>query len=134
MRELFLGRGPNDEVHKGTTGNTMLIAQPSPSYEQVLPNISSMSDGFVVLFCKSIDDVAKAQVLFVNREQYRAMVRHRQEVCPTFANTTIDEAAIDKLPDDAVPDVILEGAQAMPDSTRACESYSHVLSAGKGRE
>ena len=116
MRQLFLGKGAGEEVHKGMTGNTMLIAQPSPSYEQVLPNMSAVSEGLVVLFCKSVDDVSKAQMLVVNREEYREMVLYRRQVCPTFAHTTIDEAAIDKLPDAAVPDHIKESAQAMPEA------------------
>ena len=115
-RQLFLGKGAGDEVHKGATGNAMLIAQPSPSYEQVLPNLSAVSEGLVVLFCKSVDDVAKAQMLVVNREEYREMVRYRRKVCPTFAHTEIDEAAIDKLPHAAVPDDIIESAQAMPEA------------------
>ena len=67
MRQLFLGRGPADEVHKGMTGNQMIISQPSPSYDQVLPNMANVSEGLVVLFCKSIDDVSKAEMLVVNR-------------------------------------------------------------------
>ena len=100
MRQLFLGRGGDDEVHKGMTGNTMLISQPSPSYDQVMPNFASLNDGLVVLFCKSVDDVSKAQMLFVNREQYRFMVRHRQKVCPSFAQVSVDETAINQLPED----------------------------------
>ena len=94
MRQLFLGRGADDEVHKGTTGNTMLISQPSPSYEQVLPNTDVLTEGLVVLFCKSTEDVSKAQVLVVNREEYRAMVQHRKQVCPVFATTAIDLSLI----------------------------------------
>ena len=48
MRQ-FLGRGADDEVHKGMTGNTMVISQPSPSYDQVVPNNATLSDGLVVL-------------------------------------------------------------------------------------
>ena len=116
MRQLVLGKGAGDEVHKGMTGNTMLIAQPSPTYEQVLPNMSAVSEGLVVLFCKSVDDVSKAQMLVVNREEYREMVRYRKQVCPTFADIEIDEAAIDKLPDGAVPRHIQESAQGMPEA------------------
>ena len=115
-RQLFLGKGPADEVHKGMTGNQMIISQPSPSYDQVLPNMANVSEGLVVLFCKSVDDVSKAEMLVVNREHYREMVRHRQKVCPTFANTKIDEAAINTLPDSAVPDCVVETAQAMPEA------------------
>lgn len=105
MRQLFLGRGPDDEVHQGMSGNTMLIAQPSPTYDQVLPNLSALSDRLVVLFCRSADDVSKAKMLFVNREQYREVVLYRQKVCPTSAKSIIDEAAIEKLLDNAVPNV-----------------------------
>ena len=115
MRQLFLGRGADDEVHKGMTGNTMLISKPSPSYEQVLPNTAALTEGLVVLFCKSTQDVSKAQVLVVNREQYRAMVQHRKEVCPVFATTVIDSAAIDNLPENAVPDILIQGATHMPE-------------------
>ena len=52
MRQIFLGIGAVDEVHKGMAGNTMLISQPSPDYDQVLPNFASLNDGLVVLFCK----------------------------------------------------------------------------------
>jgi len=118
MRQLFLGRGADDEVHKGMTGNTLVISQPSPSYDQVMPNFASLNDGLVVLFCKSVDDVSKAQMLFVNREQYRIMVRHRQKVCPSFAQVSVDEIAINQLPDDAVPEVLMQSAQAMPEAAR----------------
>ena len=50
MRQLFLVRGPDDEVHKGMTGNTTIIAQHAPSYEQVLSNMSVMKEGLVVMF------------------------------------------------------------------------------------
>ena len=115
-RQLFLGRGPHDEVHQGMTGNTMLIAQPGPSYEQVMPNTSALTEGLVTLFCRSVDDVAKAQMLVVNREQYRQMVVLRKRVCPTFASSVIDQKAVDELPDAAVPAVLLESAQAMPEA------------------
>ena len=115
MRQLFLGRGADDEVHKGVTGNTMLIAQPAPGYEQVLPNMTALTEGIVVLFCKSVDDVSKAKVLVVHREKCRALVQHRRQVCPVFADTSIDENEINKLPDGAVPEFFLQGAEAMPD-------------------
>ena len=115
MRQLFLGRGANDEVHKGITGNTMLISQPSPSYEQMLPNTAALTEGLVVLFCKSAEDVSKAQVLVVNREEYRAMVQHKKQVCPVFVTTAIDSDAIDNLPENAVPDILIQSAIHMPE-------------------
>ena len=99
MRQLFLGRGTDEEVHKGMTDNTMLVSQPSPSYAQVLPNTTALTEGLVVLFCKSSEDVSKVQVWVVNREEYRFMVQHGKKVCPEFANISIDNEAIDNLPD-----------------------------------
>ena len=116
-RQLFLGRGPADELHKGTTGNHMIISQPSPGYEAQLPNVANVTEGLVVLFCKTIDDVSKAEMLVVNRERYRAMVQHRRKVCPTFAKVEIDEAAIDALPNAAVLDAVVESAQHVPEAT-----------------
>ena len=51
MRQLFLGM----------TGNTMIIAQPAASYEQVLPNVSGLSEGIVVCFCCGMNDIFDAQ-------------------------------------------------------------------------
>ena len=118
MRQLFLGKGADDEVHKGMTGNTMLISQPSPSYEQVFPNVQGLPDKLVVLFCKSIDDVSKAQVLMVNREQYREMMLHRRRVCPSFTDIVLDEAALHGLPDDGVPDFVLGSAIHMHEAAK----------------
>ena len=54
-------------------------------------------------------------MLWVSREQYRYMVRHRKKVCPSFAQVTVDEDAIDQLPDDAVPEALMQSAQAVPE-------------------
>ena len=117
MRQLFLGRGASDETHKGMTGNTMLISQPSPTYNQILPNPNTLPDSMVVLFCKTVEDVSKAQVLIVNRSNYRAMVYHRKQVCPVFASTVIDNDAIDKLPENGMPDIVIQNATHMPEVT-----------------
>ena len=47
-------------------------------------------------------------MLVVDREQYRAMVHHRQQVCPVFANIRIAEDVIDDLPQSAVPEVLAQ--------------------------
>ena len=116
MRQLLLGRGPDDEVHKGMTGNPMIITQPSDTYDQVLPNLGALNDRLVVIFCRTIADVSKAPMLFVDREPYREMVKHRKQVCPTFADIIIDDAVINELPNNAVPETLLQGAQAMPEA------------------
>ena len=116
MRQLFLGRGAEDEVHKGMTGNTVLIAQPAPSYEQVLPSTEALTAGMVVLFCKSPDDVSRAPMLVVDREPYRGLVAHRKRVCPVFADTAIDHDAINRLPEPGVPQELVQSAQAMAEA------------------
>ena len=111
----------------------MLIAQPAPGYEQVLPNMSALTESIVVLFCKTLEDVSKAKVLVVDVEDYRALVQHRKQVCPVFADTSIDEKEIDKLPQSAVPEPLLRSAQFMPEANSVKtimhgprESNSHV--------
>ena len=45
------------------------------------------------------------------------MVQHRKQVCPVFATTAIDSAAIDNLPKIAVPDILIQGATHMPEAS-----------------
>ena len=45
------------------------------------------------------------------------MVHHRKQVCPVFATTTIDNVAIDNLPENAVPDILIQGATHMPEAS-----------------
>ena len=100
------------------TGNTLLIAQPSPTYDQVLPNMDALTEGLVALFCKSADDVSKAQMLIVNRDNYRKLVEHRQKVSPVFAEqlVRIDAAAVDRLPASAVPGAVAQCAHFVPEA------------------
>ena len=49
-------------------------------------------------------------------EQYRFMVRHRPMVWPSFARISVNEGAVNLLPDDAVPEVLVQSAQAMPEA------------------
>ena len=115
MRQLFLGRGNPEGCHKGMTGNTMLISQPAPTYDQVLPNNEGLSAGLVTLFCRSLEDVSKAQMLVVDREQFRVLVDHRKRVCPVFAAVIVNETEIARLPDNGVPKSVLDGAHEMPE-------------------
>ena len=45
------------------------------------------------------------------------MMQHRQKVCPTFAEVVLDHAAADRLPQAAVPDVVIQAAQSMAEAT-----------------
>ena len=117
MTSLFLGRGPRDEVHQGLTGNTMIVAQPSATYEQVQPNVHHTLDKLVLMFCKSVEDVSRAQVLVVERARYAECMQRRIAVCPTFANVRLDEEAMVRdLPESGVPEAFIQRATAMPEA------------------
>ena len=77
MRVLYLGRGPRDEVHRGLQGNTMIVAQPSANYKQLVPDINHTLGGLTVMFCKSVDEVSNAHALVVQPEQYVPAMRRR---------------------------------------------------------
>ena len=51
LQQLFLGRGPADEVQKGMTGNSMLIAQAQAVPDQVFPSVAC---GYVLTACGSV--------------------------------------------------------------------------------
>ena len=104
MRSLYLGRGPRDEVHRGLQGNTMIVAQASATYKQVVPDVNNVISGLTVIFCKTIDEVSNAHTLTVQPDQYAPAMRRRIRVCPTFADVILDEAAVARdLPTSGVP-------------------------------
>ena len=117
LQQLFLGRGPAEEVQKGMTGNTMVIAQAQAAPDQVLPSVESCCESLTILFCRSVDDdVRKAQVLMVERETYRQCLELRRQVCPAFVDVSIDYDAIaQQLPDNGVPEGIVSCATHMPE-------------------
>ena len=109
MRSLYLGRGPRDEVHRGRQGNTMLAAQASATYKQVVPDVQHVLNGLTVMFCKTVDDVSNAHALTVQPERYAPAMRRRILVCPTFANVKLDEeAGVRDLPIAGVPPAFVE--------------------------
>ena len=116
MRSLYLGRGPRDEVHRGLQGNTMIVAQASATYKQVLPDVNNVLGGLIVMFCKSVDDVSKAQALTVQAERYAPAMRRRILVCPTFEDVKLDEEAVARdLPAAGVPPAFVEHAAPLPE-------------------
>ncbi len=116
MRQLFLGKGRDDEVQKGLAGNPMLIAQAQATPEQIVPSVQAACEALVVLFCGSADDVRHAQALVVEREPYQRCVELRKQVRPTFADVTIASHAIaQELPEHGVPDSFAACAQHMPE-------------------
>jgi len=98
-------------------GNTMIVAQASATYKQVVPDASHALNGLTVMFCKTVDDVSNAHTLTVQPEQYAAAMRRRILVCPTFANVQLDEEAVARdLPTTGVPPAFVEHAEPMPET------------------
>ena len=104
IHQIFLGRGPRDEVHQGLTGNTMLIAQPTADAQQVVPDPANALSNVTLMFCKSVDDVRKAHTLVVDGRKYKTCMDIRKQVCPAFDGVRIDSDALAReLPQDGVP-------------------------------
>ena len=117
MRCLYLGRGPRDEVHRGSQGNSMIVAQASATYKHVVPDANHVLSGLSVMFCKSVDDVSEAHTLTVQPEQYAPAMRRRIHVCPTFESAKLDEEAVTRdLPTTGVPPAFIEHAVPMPET------------------
>ena len=95
----------------------MIVAQPSATYKQVVPDVNHVLSGLNVMFCKTVDDVSNAHTLIVQLEQYASAMRRRILVCPTFAHVKLDEEAVARdLPTAGVPPAFLEHAVPMPDA------------------
>ena len=121
-RKLILGKGDKDEQEKGIGGNSILLAQARPEElaTSLPPTTEQMQDTFVVLFARSIDEVSRAQMLVVNRQDYVALVRTRQQVCPVYAEIPLDEERTRQLPENDVPEQLLACAQHLPETEKVC--------------
>ena len=100
---------------KGLSGNTMIIAQPTARYEQVMPDLVGVSERLVVLYCRSVADVRKAQVLMLEREPYKRCLELRRRVCPAFSSIVVCADAAEKLPESGVPQQFVEAAVCVPE-------------------
>ena len=70
-----------------------------------------------MLFTIRRQDVRKAKMLEVQREQYVRRARLRAEVCKVFADSIVsEEAAQDMLPEQGVPEAFVEGALESEDA------------------
>ena len=69
-RKLILGKGDKDEQETGIGGNSILLAQARPEdlAAALPPTAAQLQESFVVLFSRSIEQVGKAQMLVVNRQ------------------------------------------------------------------
>ena len=67
-RKLILGRGAEEDLQKGISGNTILLAQARPQAQDICPpRTEDVQESLVVLFAKSINDVRGAQALMVDK-------------------------------------------------------------------
>ena len=118
MRSRYLGRGPHDEVHRVLQGNTMIVAQATADYTQVIPDLNNVLSELTVMSCNSVDDVSKAHTPTVHPKQYAPAMRRRIHVCPTFENVKLAEEALTRdLPREGMPPAFIEHAMAMPETT-----------------
>ena len=104
-----MGAGRREDRQSGTTGNHVLVSQGSPSICGVLPPSSrQLSDSFVAVFGQNKEDLSKCQLLTVSRSAYKTLVQERVRVNSAFARTTIDRQAVDSLPENGVPQQLIE--------------------------
>ena len=107
-RKLILGRGAEEDLQKGISGNTILLAQARPQAQDICPpRTEDVQESLVVLFAKSINDVRGAQALMVDKAKYLECLRLRKRVCAEFADVLVDEAAIAAWPAAGVPAAIM---------------------------
>ena len=109
FRKLLLGAGRREDKESGTSGNHVLVSQGAPSLSDVLPPSSrQLSDSFVAVFGQNKEDLSKCQLLTVSRSCYKILVEERVRVNDAFARTTIDQQAVDSLPENGVPQQLME--------------------------
>ena len=119
FRKLFLGKGQRENLQQGLTGNSVLVAQPRADLASLLPpTTGNLLNHFVVIYGKSIEDVTKSQVLKVQRSAYEELLAVRTVTNEAFAEVTRDEAAIDRLPADGVPEQLINCAVRMDEADK----------------
>ena len=76
--KLLLGRGPKEELQSGLAGNHVLVSQAKPTKIPTLPpTAEDLSENFVAIFCKSVEELEKSQFLTGAREDYKILARER---------------------------------------------------------
>ena len=112
-QKIILKKGEPDVQSVGLAGNCILLTQPKSSeiIQTLPPPAANLTENFVVLFTTGRQDVRKAKMLEVPREQYLRCARLRTEVCEAFADVIVSEkAAQESLPEEGVPEAFVEGA------------------------
>ena len=119
FRKLLLGKGQKDTLQSGFTGNHILISQASATLADVLPPPSMhLKDTFVVIFGRDFQDLQRCQLLTVQRDAYKALVSERARTNAIFSEVPVDEAAVNALPLNGVPQQLLDCAVQMPEVDR----------------
>jgi hypothetical protein len=117
FRKLLLGRGPKEELQSGLAGNHVLVSQAKPTKTPTLPpTAEELSENFVAVFCKSIDEVEKSQFLKVARGDYKILARERCAVNAAFAAKSMNWNAVDGWPEIGVPEELRRCAMQMPEA------------------
>ncbi|CAK0810017.1 unnamed protein product, partial [Prorocentrum cordatum] len=125
FRKLLLGKGQKETLLSGFTGNRILISQASATLAEALPPSSThLKDSFVVIFGQDTDDLRKCQLLTVQREAYKALAAERARVNAIFAEIPVDQAAVNALPPNGVPQQFLDCAVQMPEVERCSATRS----------
>ena len=121
-RKLILGKGDRDEQEKGIGGNSILLAQARPEElaAALPPTAAQLQESFVVLFARGIEQVGKAQMLVVNRQEYVDLVQTRKRVCHSYAEIPLDEERVRRFPENGVPQELLACAQHLPETEEVC--------------
>ncbi len=89
-QKVILKKGAPAEQPFGLAGNCVLLTQPrSSEIIQTLPPPANLTDGFVVLLTTRRQDVRKAKMLEVPREQDLRCARLRARVGVVFADIIV---------------------------------------------
>jgi len=119
FRKLLLGGGRKEDREYGTTGNHVLVSHGAPTLGDVLPpSARDLSDGFVAVFGQNKEDLTKCQLLTVKRADYRILAQDRCRVNAAFGRITVDQQRVNALPEQGVPQQLIECAVQMPEVER----------------
>ena len=72
------------------------------------PSSRQLSDSFVAVFGQDKEDLSKCQLLTVSRNAYKTFVQERVRVNSAFVRATIDRQAVEALPENGVPQQLIE--------------------------
>ena len=92
------------------------------------PSSRQLSDSFVAVSGHNKDDLPKCQLLTVSRNAYKILVEEHLHVNSAFGRTTIDPEAVETLPENGVPQQLIEcGVQMQEvDSCHSLRTRDHA--------